>query len=165
MNNSHNIDNINNNIALVNGPNLNLLGKREPHLYGTTTLKEIITQVNHRAATYPTLNIKINDFQSNHEGALIDFIHSLLDDANLIGIILNPGAYSHTSIALHDALTVMTCPIVEVHLSNIATREAFRHHSYFSSRATGTITGLGAFSYMAALEYLIEQHRLKKKSS
>lgn len=137
------------NILVLHGPNLNLLGSREPELYGSETLQTIHT----RLVTVATqLGHSLTALQSNHEGTLIDRIHQTLSDATHF-IIFNPGAFTHTSIALRDALTGVAKPFVEVHLTNIHKREPFRHHSYFSDIAVGTISGLGAEGYLLALRY------------
>ncbi len=138
-------------ILLVNGPNLNLLGKREPKYYGTKTLSEIEDMVK---AEGIELGIDVLTFQSNHEGEIVDFIqdNSLIAD----GIIINPGAFTHYSYAIYDALRATNLPIVEVHLSNIFTREGFRAHSVISPIAKGVITGLGYKGYLFALNYLSE---------
>ncbi len=139
-------------LAIINGPNLNLLGKREPKLYGSTTLADIITAVTARARAQ---HVSVLSCQSNHEGKLIDFIQQLITETALIGLIINPGALTHTSLALHDALRMLKVPIVEVHLSNIYQRETFRHHSYVAPLAAGIIMGMGSFVYLAAADYLL----------
>lgn len=136
-------------ILLVNGPNLNTLGKRQPHIYGTLTLADIVARVRERAQGY---GAEIVDFQSNHEGALIDFLQA--EAGNADGIIINGGAYTHTSIALRDALAATDLPVVEIHISNIYAREEFRQRSYISGIARGLITGLGWRGYLAALDGL-----------
>jgi 3-dehydroquinate dehydratase-2 len=133
-------------IALVNGPNLNLLGTREPHLYGSQTLGEIEQRI---AQLGLELGVEVTPFQSNHEGALIDFIHSIRLTHR--AVIINPGGLTHTSVALRDALSGVALPVYEVHLSNVHAREAFRHHSYISGIAQGVICGLGAPGYEFAL--------------
>ena len=134
-------------VFILNGPNLNLLGKREPEIYGRQTLADIESDCCDRAAA---LGLAIDFRQSNHEGVLIDAIHEARDRAT--GIIINPGALTHTSIAIHDALKAFAGPIVEVHLSNIHQREAFRHLSYVSLVAKAVIAGCGAHGYLLALE-------------
>ena len=134
-------------LLLLNGPNLNLLGRREPGHYGTDTL-EAIEQRLVAAATHAGHGLSC--FQSNAEHALIERVQNAGQDGTA-AIILNPGAFTHTSIALRDALSAVALPFVEVHLSNIHAREAFRHHSYFSDLALGVITGFGAYSYELAL--------------
>lgn len=138
-------------ILVLHGPNLNLLGTREPDVYGRTTLADIHTAMDARARAENTV---VESFQSNHEGQLIDRVQAAAAEG--IGfIIINPAGYTHTSVALRDALAAVSIPYVEVHLSNIHAREPFRHHSYFSDRAAGVICGLGAYGYMAALEYAL----------
>lgn len=134
-------------ILLVNGPNLNLLGVREPEVYGTDTLDDIVALASQTAAD---LGFEIQAIQSNHEGALIDAIH----EARLTceAIIINPGAFTHTSIALRDALSGVALPIAEVHLSNVYAREEFRQHSYISPIAEFVITGAGIQGYVFALQ-------------
>ncbi|NKB27963.1 MAG: type II 3-dehydroquinate dehydratase [Rhodobacteraceae bacterium] len=133
-------------ITILNGPNLNLLGQREPQKYGTTTLAEVEAQC---AALAKDLGLATEAFQSNHEGALIDAIHGARETS--AGIIINPAGYSHTSVALFDALSAFDGPVLEVHISNIHAREAFRHHSYVSARANGVIAGFGTDGYLFAL--------------
>jgi 3-dehydroquinate dehydratase-2 len=133
-------------VLVLNGPNLNLLGQREPEIYGRTTLADIERACAARAAE---LGLGLEFRQSNHEGVLIDWIHAARGDA--AGIVINAGAYTHSSIALHDALLAFDGPVVEVHLSNVFKREAFRHHSYISPVAVGVICGFGADSYLLAL--------------
>ncbi len=141
-------------ILLVNGPNLNLLGKREPDIYGHTTLADIETRLTTRAASY---HIEIICIQSNHEGQLVDEIqhYGLLADApsQVDAIIVNPAAFTHTSVALRDALLATQKPFIEVHLSNVHAREPFRQHSYLSDVAIGVICGLGHLGYQMALDY------------
>ena len=136
-------------ILVLNGPNLNLLGLREPEIYGRETLSDIEEACLERAAE---LGLQLDFRQSNHEGQLVDWIHEARQTAD--GIILNAGAYSHTSIALMDALAAAELPVVEVHLSNIYRREPFRHHSYISPAAVGVIAGLGSQGYLLALQAL-----------
>lgn len=142
-------------ILVLHGPNLNLLGTREPEIYGHTTLADIHTAMEARARAESVL---VESFQSNHEGQLIDRIQASPVE-NVGFIIINPAGYTHTSVAIRDALAAVSVPYVEVHLSNIHSREPFRHHSYFSDRATGVICGLGAYGYMAALEFALSQLR------
>jgi 3-dehydroquinate dehydratase-2 len=137
-------------ILVLHGPNLNLLGKREPGVYGTTTLDAI----NHALEeTAQALQVKVAAFQSNHEGALVDAIHAALGQHQ--GILINPGAYTHTSVAIRDAIAAVALPTVEVHLSNVYRREAFRHHSYIAPVAVGQISGFGAESYLLGLRGLV----------
>ena len=134
-------------ILILNGPNLNMLGQREPEIYGSTTLRDIERLT---ATAAKDMGLTIDFRQSNHEGELVDWIQQARTSAS--GIIINAGAYSHTSIALHDALLSCELPIIEVHISNVFQREGFRHHSYISSVAKGVICGLGVQGYMLALE-------------
>jgi len=134
-------------VYVLNGPNLNLLGQREPHIYGSTTLADIEKLVKAKAKA---LGLAVVCRQSNHEGELVDWIQEAREKAS--GVILNAAAYSHTSIAIHDALATLDMPIVEVHISNVYKRESFRHHSTVSSVATGVICGLGTIGYELALE-------------
>ena len=143
-------------ILVIQGPNLNLLGTREPDVYGTTTLEDIHIRLGELAKLN---SIELDTFQSNHEGELIDRIQKAkLDGIDFI--IINPGAFTHTSVALRDVLAGVAIPFTEVHLSNIHQREEFRKHSYLSDIATGVICGLGAIGYELALEAAIA--RLKK---
>lgn len=135
-------------LLVLHGPNLNLLGTREPEVYGRDTLADINGRLAQRAKA---LGFAIADFQTNHEGALIDRIHAAKSEQ--VGfIIINPGAFTHTSIALRDALLGVAIPFIEVHLSNVHAREPFRQHSYLSDKAVGVICGLGAKGYEFALE-------------
>lgn len=134
-------------ILIINGPNLNMLGKREPGIYGNLSLEQIETKIKELAFE---LNIQVEFKQSNHEGYLLDWIQQSQENS-FDGIILNAGAYTHTSIAIHDAIKSIKTPVIEVHLSNIYTRESFRHHSYISSVAVGQISGFGTDSYLLAL--------------
>jgi 3-dehydroquinate dehydratase-2 len=136
-------------VFILNGPNLNLLGTREPDVYGARTLKDI--EADCRAAA-TRLGLAVEFRQSNHEGALVDWIQEAGRTAK--GLVINPGAYTHTSVALHDAIKGARIPTVEVHLSNIFARETFRHHSYVSPVASGVICGLGPIGYVLALEAL-----------
>ena len=141
-------------IAVINGPNLNMLGKREPGVYGAHTLEQINRELT--AAAGP-LGLSLGFFQSNHEGVLVDRIHQMVDQPPA-GVIINPGGLTHTSVALRDALVMLSCPRVEVHMSNIYQREKFRHTSLLSDIVTGQITGFGHFGYHMALSAL--HHRL-----
>ena len=136
-------------VTILNGPNLNLLGKREPEIYGSTTLADVEDQC---SALADELGLTIAFDQSNAEHEIIDRIHEIRETA--AGIIINPGAFSHTSIAILDALNTCVCPVMEVHISNIHQREAFRHHSYISQRADGIIVGCGTEGYLLALRRL-----------
>ena len=136
-------------LLLINGPNLNLLGTREPHIYGSTTLNDITTSISQRAKN---LGIEFSHFQSNHEGAIIDTIQEAMREKT-DAIIINPGGFTHTSVAIRDALSGVSIPFIELHISNVHSREPFRHHSYFSDKAVAVIAGLGAYGYVAALEY------------
>lgn len=136
-------------IAIINGPNLNLLGTREPEVYGATSFEQYFAQL-HKA--YPTLSFSY--FQSNVEGELINELQRVGFDHD--GIILNPGGYTHTSVAIGDAIAAIATPVIEVHISNIAAREDFRKISHVSAKCKGTITGLGLKGYELAVQYLIE---------
>ncbi|KAK5045670.1 Catabolic 3-dehydroquinase [Exophiala bonariae] len=152
-------------ILLINGPNLNLLGTREPSIYGSTTLPQLTSSlVSHGSR----LNIEVVPFQSNHEGAIVDFLHSHFTPPATstssssssstpkkarTAAIINPAAYTHTSVAIRDALLATSIPFVEVHISNVHAREAFRHKSFLSDKAVGVVMGLGIYGYTAALEF------------
>lgn len=137
-------------IQIINGPNLNLLGRREPDVYGRRSFDDFLDELRRR---YP--DVQLDYYQSNHEGELIDCIHACGFEAD--GIVLNAGAYTHTSIALHDALRAVTAPAVEVHISNVHTREDFRHHSFISAACRGVICGFGLDSYRLAIEALLNE--------
>ena len=139
------------NILLLNGPNLNLLGTREPQIYGADTLPQIEAELTQMAADAGT---KLQTLQSNHEGVLIDRIHAARTDGTHF-IIINPGGLTHTSVALRDALAGVALPFIEVHISNVHRREAFRHHSYLSEIAVGVIVGLGVNGYRLALSHAL----------
>lgn len=147
-------------LALINGANLHLLGKREPTIYGTTTLKDIEANLSNIAKAH---NIHLVPFQSNHEGDIVDFIGEvgLLSDTPVDGVIINPAAFTHTSVAIRDALTALDKPFIEVHLSNVHAREPFRSHSYFSDKAVGVVCGLGVLGYEMALQWFIEHFKDK----
>jgi 3-dehydroquinate dehydratase-2 len=134
-------------ILLINGPNLNLLGTREPGIYGSTGLESIVSAVAQRATES---GATLDHFQSNHEGALVDRIQAAASDGTQF-ILINPGAYTHTSVAMRDALAGVAIPFIEIHLSNVHAREAFRRHSYFSDLAVGVIAGFGALGYELGL--------------
>ncbi len=143
----------NKSVLVINGPNLNLLGTREPEVYGKTTLDDITQKLQNQAAN---LGISLDSYQSNHEGELIDRVQKAKKDG--VGfIIINPGGFTHTSVALRDALAGVAIPFIEVHLSNIHQREEFRKHSYFSDLAIGVICGLGAKGYELALAAIQEK--------
>ena len=133
-------------IYVLNGPHLNLLGLRQPEIYGSETLADVVQAM---TALAGDLGLAVECMQSNHEGQLVDWIQQARDSA--AGIILNPGAYSHTSVAILDALNAFDGPVLEVHISNIHKREAFRHHSFVSARAEGVIAGFGTEGYLLAL--------------
>lgn len=139
-------------ILVIHGPNLNLLGTREPAVYGAQTLADINTHLDNVAHD---LGVSLQHTQRNSEGELIDAIHAARGHIDYI--IINPAAYTHTSVALRDALAGVAIPFVEVHLSNVHQRETFRHHSYFSDIAIGVICGLGAYGYEAALRFISQK--------
>ena len=139
-------------ILVLNGPNLNMLGKREPEIYGKQSLEEIMSSLQLQAKSK---DVELSYFQSNAEYALIDTIHSAFQSIDFI--IINPAALTHTSVALRDALLSVNIPFIEVHLSNVHAREAFRHHSFLSDKAQGVICGLGAHGYSYALDAAINQ--------
>ncbi len=140
-------------ILVIHGPNLNLLGIREPGIYGNDTLATIDARL---AARARARNVRLATFQSNHEGVIVDRIHAARGER--IGfIVINPAGFTHTSVAIRDALSGVAIPFVEVHLSNVHAREAFRHHSYFSDKAVGTIAGLGARGYEFAVDYALDR--------
>ncbi len=138
-------------ILIVNGPNLNLLGQREPHIYGTKSLADLTKALRAKARE---LNVQVSFFQSNHEGELIDFLQK--EAPGSLGIVINPGALSHYSLALFDCLQAIAVPAVEVHISNINAREEFRSKSVTARAARGVITGLGFTGYLLAMEYLLD---------
>jgi 3-dehydroquinate dehydratase II len=141
------------NIYIINGPNLNLLGKREPEIYGSDTFEDYFRTLQ---ARFPSVNLHY--FQSNHEGELIDKLHEIgFSDAK---IILNAGAYTHTSIAIADAIGAISAPVIEVHISNVHKREEYRHHSYLSAKCVGVIVGLGLDGYRLGIEWFVEAPKL-----
>lgn len=137
----------------LNGPNLNRLGKREPEIYGKETLADVQAKLEQLAESF---GATVDFRQSNHEGQLIDWIHEAAD-TNISGIVFNPGAYTHTSVALRDAIASVDVPVIEVHISNIHKREAFRHHSYLAPECVGQISGLGTKGYELALRAFLEK--------
>ncbi|MET4576188.1 type II 3-dehydroquinate dehydratase [Ottowia thiooxydans] len=141
-------------LLVLHGPNLNLFGRREPHIYGTTTLAQIDARI---AALAQELGVEVETIQSNHEGSLVDFLHQHIDDAQ--GALVNPAGLTQHGVSLHDAIKAMPFPVIEVHMSNIAAREAWRTHSIISPAVRGTIQGLGPQSYLAALRSLVEINR------
>jgi 3-dehydroquinate dehydratase II len=146
-------------ILVLHGPNLNLLGKREPEVYGSMTLEGINQQLEQESER---LEVHLSILQSNHEGVLVDTIQQAFGQYQ--GLLINPGAYTHTSVAIRDAITAIDLPTVEVHLSNIYRRESFRHHSYIAPIAIGQISGFGVTSYLLGLHALV-QHLRKAKST
>ncbi|GGM19292.1 type II 3-dehydroquinate dehydratase [Pseudomonas asuensis] len=144
-------------LLILNGPNLNLLGTREPHVYGHETLADV-AQLCHQTAD--ALGLKIGFHQTNHEGELIDWIHGARGVH--AGIVINPAAWTHTSVAVRDALAAVALPVVEVHLSNVHQRETFRHHSYVSPIAVGVLCGFGVTGYRMAIEYFAQLFQPEK---
>ncbi|WP_020560702.1 type II 3-dehydroquinate dehydratase [Thiofilum flexile] len=144
-------------ILVLNGPNLNLLGQREPAQYGYTTLADVEALCQ---ATGKRLGFEVKCLQSNHEGVLIDAIHEAgrgVKDGSVLGVVFNAGAYTHTSIALHDAIKGAEVPVIEIHISNVHARESFRHHSYISPAAAGIVVGFGVDGYVLAIEGLVRK--------
>lgn len=144
-------------ILVLNGPNLNLLGQREPEQYGSTTLADVEQLC---VETGKRLSFEVNCLQSNHEGVLIDAIHEAgrgVKAGSVLGVVMNPGAYTHTSIALFDAIKGAEVPLIEIHISNVHAREAFRHHSYISAAAAGIVVGFGVDGYVLAIEGLVRK--------
>ncbi|OJJ31271.1 hypothetical protein ASPWEDRAFT_45231 [Aspergillus wentii DTO 134E9] len=135
-------------ILLLNGPNLNLLGTREPHIYGSTTLADVEAAAKHQASS---LNVSLDAFQSNHEGELIERIHAARGNVDVI--VINPAAYTHTSVALRDALLGVSIPFIEIHITNTHTREPFRHHSYLTDKAMAFVMGFGVRGYEYAIDH------------
>jgi 3-dehydroquinate dehydratase-2 len=138
-------------ILVLHGPNLNLFGRREPHIYGTMTLAEINQKLE---ALAKELRVELVIFQSNHEGAIVDMLHKHMDDAQ--GALINPAGLTQHGVSVHDAIKAMPFPVIEVHMSNIAAREAWRHHSIIASAVKATVQGFGWRSYTAALRALVE---------
>ncbi len=146
-------------ILVLNGPNLNLLGQREPAQYGYTTLADVEAMCK---AAGERLGVEVNCLQSNHEGVLIDAIHEAgrgVKNGTVLGVVFNAGAYTHTSVALHDAIKGAEVPVIEIHISNVHAREAFRHHSYISPAAAGIVVGFGVEGYVLAMEGLLRKVR------
>jgi 3-dehydroquinate dehydratase II len=146
-------------ILILNGPNLNLLGTREPEQYGSETLADVAEQCRELGKKH---GIDIDFRQSNHEGVLIDWIHEAgekVKKGEMLGVVFNPGAYTHTSIALPDAISGTELPVIEVHISNVHARETFRHHSYISPVARGIVVGFGTYGYQLAIEGLLQKSR------
>ncbi len=138
-------------IIIINGPNLNLLGKREPHIYGTKSFEAYFEALQHQFID----TVDLTYFQSNHEGALLDMLHEI--GFTYDGIVLNAGAYTHTSIALADAISGITTPVIEVHISNVHARETFRQQSFLSAKCVGSIVGLGLKGYALAVEFFVSK--------
>ncbi|KAL6694608.1 Dehydroquinase [Trichoderma pleuroticola] len=147
-------------ILLINGPNLNLLGTREPQIYGSATLNDVVKQAKIQAAE---LSIQVEAFQFNHEGAIVDKIQAARGEVD--GIIINPGAFTHTSVAIRDALLGVGIPFVEIHVSNVHAREQWRRHSYLSDKAQAVICGLGVFGYTAAIEFAAKHMKVNARAS
>ncbi|UFT97745.1 type II 3-dehydroquinate dehydratase [Radiobacillus kanasensis] len=139
-------------LLVLNGPNLNRLGKREPDIYGSETITDVVKRVETIASPF---HVEVRNFQSNHEGELIDQLHSL--DDSFIGVVFNPGAYTHTSIALRDAISSISIPVIEVHISNVHQRETFRHTSLLAPVCLGQVVGLGVRGYELAARALLEE--------
>lgn len=145
-------------VLVLNGPNLNFLGRREPQIYGRTTLTDVIDELRRRYDG----TLVIDHLQSNHEGVLIDRLQAAADEPNLLGVVLNAGAYTHTSVALRDAVSsIAPLPVVEVHLSNVQAREDFRHRSLIGAVCRGVIAGFGTDSYRLAVEALTKREEKK----
>ena len=140
-------------VLVINGPNLNTLGTREPEVYGSTTLAVIEAGL---VAQGAAAGLDVDTFQSNHEGAIVDRLHAARTDGTRF-VIINPGAFTHTSVAIRDAFAAVEIPFCEVHISNVHAREEFRRHSYLADLAVGVLTGFGAFGYTMALEFVIDQ--------
>ncbi len=140
-------------ILILNGPNLNLLGRREPQIYGSETFEDYLDILR---KNYPSVSLEY--LQSNHEGILIDKLHEVGFDMDYVGVVLNAGALTHTSVAIGDAIGGIKTPVVEVHISNVHARESFRHHSFISAKAAGIIVGMGLMGYKLAIEFLLTKH-------
>lgn len=140
-------------VLVINGPNLNTLGTREPEIYGSTTLADIEQGLRAQAAA---AGLTLDTFQSNHEGEIVDRLHAARTDGTRF-VIINPGAFTHTSVAIRDAFAAVAIPFAEVHISNVYAREEFRRHSYLSDLAVGVLTGFGAKGYAMALDFVIER--------
>jgi 3-dehydroquinate dehydratase-2 len=140
-------------VLVLHGPNLNLLGTREPTIYGHDTLRDIDARLEGQARA---AGVRLLTFQSNHEGALVDRVQAARNES-VRYVLINPAAFTHTSVALRDALAAVAIPYIEIHLSNVHAREPFRHHSYFSDKAVGTIVGLGPLGYELALQFALRQ--------
>lgn len=143
-------------VLVINGPNLNTLGTREPEIYGSTTLADIEAGLRAQAEG---AGLSVDTFQTNHEGAIVDRLHAARTDGTRF-VIINPGAFTHTSVAIRDAFAAVQVPFCEVHISNVHAREEFRRHSYLSDLAVGVLAGFGAFGYTMAMSYVID--RLKE---
>lgn len=150
-------------ILLINGPNLNLLGTREPTIYGSTSLSDIESAAQSQCTSISN-DLVCNVFQSNQEGAIIDRIHAARGESCGF-IIINAGAYTHTSVGIRDALSGIEIPFVEVHISNVHAREPFRHHSYLSDKAAAVICGLGVYGYTAAIEFAAQKMGMSRGAS
>ena len=140
-------------VLVINGPNLNTLGTREPEIYGTTTLADIEAAA---VAQAEAAGLSAATFQSNHEGEIVDRLHAARTEGVRF-VIINPGAFTHTSVAIRDAFAAVAIPFVEVHISNVHAREAFRKHSYLSDLAVGVLTGFGAYGYTMAMDFVIDR--------
>lgn len=140
-------------VLVINGPNLNTLGTREPEVYGTTTLADIEAALKAHGAK---AGLSVETFQSNHEGEIVDRLHAARDEGVRF-VIINPGAFTHTSVAIRDAFAAVRIPFVELHISNVHAREEFRKHSYLSDLAVGVLTGFGAYGYTMAMDFVIDR--------
>jgi 3-dehydroquinate dehydratase-2 len=145
-------------ILLINGPNLNLLGTRQPELYGSTTLSDVESRGKTQAKD---LAAELEIFQSNHEGAIVERIHAARNEVD--AIVINPAAFTHTSVAIRDALLGVDIPFVELHITNTHARETFRHHSYLSDKAEAVIMGLGTFGYTVAIEHAVKNIKSRRQ--